>query len=207
MLLDTAGNRLQGRLAVLESDAEIMPPPPVPPETNHKRFVYICQGEYGIARGEDLHFTTSDATTCIILALHCPQTGTAALAHCDSQADIQPMIEYMHCPSAYLVGAYDASHTTHAVLDTLLLALDTAPQPITLHLACVGMHNVDQLGFPIVTAMSIDAATGAVWQGCCEWVCVLPHTAQIRWFVTHIQQPCRLNPHWATRSTIHPAHG
>lgn len=165
MLLDAAGNRLRGRQAVLAMAIRSMPPPLPNPETHHQRIVYICQGEYGVAsRDDDVQMTTSDATTCIVLALHCSDTGITAMAHMDSHdIDLQPIIRGMQRPTAYMAGAFDAA--SRPALDALLAALDAAPQPVILKLASVDTCNTDNQGCPIVTALTIDAPTGTVWQG------------------------------------------
>lgn len=168
MLLDAVGNRLQGREAVASNVIATLPDhsEQIPPETHRTKTVYICQGEYGIAsRGDDVQLCSSDATTCVLLALTCPNTGAAALAHYDSQhnLDLAPLLTDMQRPRAYMAGAFD--NAGRPTLEAILAAMDAAPQPITLEVAAVGARNVDQHGCPIVTAMTIHAPTGAVWQG------------------------------------------
>lgn len=192
MLFDAAGQRVQGRQAL----ASIVVTLPRDAFHDCNKVVYICQGEFGVASAnDDVILTTADATTCVILALHCPDTGTSVLAHLDSSnVDVTPTLHHTQRPRAYLAGAFNAS--SHALLHTLLTALDAAPQPITLEVAAVGERNVDQQGRPIITALSLHAPTGTVWQGC--------YRQKTREALTYFNRHC---PRCRARCVVRPAHG
>ncbi len=148
------------------------------PETVHK-VVYVCQQEYAVTNTaeEDANtcFASADATTCIVLALHCPKTNNVLMAHIDSPRGASAaLLSGMECPNAYLIGAYNLGREardtqTLGTLLKLLHVLDAAPQPVHLKLACVYDFNVDAgTGGPLVTAMGLEISTGRAWLG--VWV-------------------------------------
>lgn len=201
MLLDPNGNQMSqhtsmGRLpfamldavlrcqAIKEANAAFLQAQP--PKDMHK-VIYLCQREYAVSNTtEEEHpccFASADATTCILVALHCPETNKVFMAHIDGYDCISPnvLLGGMRRPNAYLVGAYHVRgnfrvgmHTSMTLMK-LLWTLQDAPQPVHLKVACVYDLNTNRSGAPITTAMGLDLTTGRVWPGTvwvawCAWV-------------------------------------
>ncbi|KAL6763997.1 N-terminal asparagine amidohydrolase-domain-containing protein [Haematococcus lacustris] len=109
-----------------------------------------------------------DATTCMLMALRCPVTQRAFIAHHDNITCCSPPSQLLAClqsftkPELYLVGSYtEDSGISLATYHTLLTALHHhTRQPITLRLACFGPANTDARGAPRTRDVALACQSG-----------------------------------------------
>ena len=104
-----------------------------PPDPHMKR-IHVFQGEYAVVNTfkerQKICLSSSDATTCCIVALSCNITGLCGIAHFGQIQEQQknylsPLLEGLIAPELYIVGAfYEETSCGVATAHTLLRILE-----------------------------------------------------------------------------------
>ena len=127
--------------------------------------VHVLQGEYAVVRTLQetmpLRISSSEATTCCLVAMNCRQSGRAGIAHFD-----QPGAEDAEClttlmrdmiePDLYIVGSFtEATGCGTRTAKQLLQTLQNCDTPVHIQLACIGPMNTTAIGAPKSTNLAL----------------------------------------------------
>lgn len=134
--------------------------------------VHVVQNEAAVVSTRNdqqvAYIGSTDATTCVIVALVDTAAGLAAVAHFDTDSaacrhSLRACLpEGMAAPVLYMVGGYaDAGGAGRRTCAALLAFFHAAPQPIMLRLLCAGRLNTDPAGAPRCQSLAVCLRTGA----------------------------------------------
>lgn len=120
--------------------------------------IHVLQGEYAVVNTlqerQEICLSSSDATTCCIVALNCNITGLCGIAHFGQIQEQQenclsPLLEGLIAPELYIVGGFcEATSRGVATARTLLSILEDSDKQINVQLACIGGVNTAHDGAP-----------------------------------------------------------
>ena len=120
--------------------------------------IHVLQGEYAVVNTlqerQEICLSSSDATTCCIVALNCPITGLCGIAHFGQIREQQkscllPLLEGLIAPELCIVGGFcEATSCGVATARTLLSILEDSDKQIRVQLACIGEVNTTSDGAP-----------------------------------------------------------
>ena len=135
------------------------------PQDVHMKTIHVLQGEYAVANTvqerQATCLSSSDATTCCIVALNCDVTGLCGIAHLDQVQTRQnnclsPLLEGLIAPELYIVGAFrEETSCGFATAHTLLQVLEDSDAHINIQLACIGDINTTHGGAPRCRSLAL----------------------------------------------------
>lgn len=125
--------------------SESQPPGP------HLKRIHVLQGEYAVVNTlqerQQVCLSSSDATTCCIVALNCNITGLCGIAHFGQVQEEQknclsPLLNGLVAPEVYIVGGFcEQSSCGITTASRLLGILEDSEAHVSIQLACIGAVN------------------------------------------------------------------
>ena len=121
-----------------------------PPDPHLKR-IHVLQGEYAVVNTfqerQHVCLSSSDATTCCIVALNCNITGLCGIAHFGQVQEEQnnclsPLLNGLIAPELYMVGGFrEPTSSGVTIAGRLLDILEDSEAHVSIQLACIGDVN------------------------------------------------------------------
>ena len=125
---------------------------------------------------QEICLSSSDATTCCIVALNCSVTGLCGIAHfgqiLEQQNCLSPLLEGLIAPELYIVGGFcEATTCGVATAHTILRILEDSHKHINVQLACIGEVNTTHDGAPRCRSFALtrSAISGRVLSKCAAY--------------------------------------
>ena len=120
--------------------------------------IHVLQGEYAVVNTlqerQKICLSSSDATTCCIVALNCNITGLCGIAHVGQIQEQQknclsPLLEGLIAPELCIIGGFcEPTSCGVATAHTLLRMLEDSDKHVSIKLACIGDVNTTHDGAP-----------------------------------------------------------
>lgn len=121
------------------------------PPGPHLKRIHVLQGEYAVLNTfqerQKVCLSSSEATTCCIVALSCNITGLCGIAHFGQVQEEQknclsPLLKGLIAPELYIVGGFcEPTSSGITTASRLLGILEDSEAHISIQLACIGDIN------------------------------------------------------------------
>lgn len=128
------------------------------PQDPYTKTIHVLQGEYALVNThqecQKICLSSSDATTCCILALNCDITGLCGIAHLDHghaqhRDCLSPLLDGLIAPELYMIGGMcEDTCCGTATAQGLLSNLEDSDAEISIQLTCIGDINTAHDGAP-----------------------------------------------------------
>lgn len=135
------------------------------PQDPHTKTIHVLQGEYAVVNThqecQKICLSSSDATTCCVVALSCNITGLCGIAHLDHgraqhRNCLSPLLDGLIAPELYIIGGMcEDTCCGTATAQGLLSNLEDSDAGISVQLACIGDINTAHDGAPRCHSLAV----------------------------------------------------